>query len=189
MQINEKSSIIEAILFASGEPIDEEKLAFASGVEIESISKLVKLLSDRYEKNKSSIRILKLGDSYQMSTKAEYAPYIKLALESKRTTTLSPAALEVLTIIAYNQPVTKAFVEHVRGIDSASVVNSLVEKDLLEEAGRLDVPGRPISYKTTSTFLRCFKFSSIDELPPLPSHKEQLSFDDVEEEPRALVLT
>ena len=102
-------------------------------------------------------------------------------MENKRATTLSPAAIEVLTIVAYNQPVTKSFIEHIRGIDSSSIVNSLVEKDLLEEAGRLDIPGRPISYKTTNTFLRCFKLSSIEELPPLPSHNDQVSFNDVEE--------
>lgn len=125
--------------------------------------------------------VLKLGNCYQLSTRAEYSGYIKTALENKRTATLSPAAIEVLTIVAYNQPVTKAFIEHIRGIDSSSIVNTLVEKDLLEEAGRLDVPGRPISYKTTNTFLRCFQLSSISELPPLPSHNEQVSFDDVED--------
>ena len=92
---------------------------------------------------------------------------------------LSPAAMEVLTIIAYNQPVTKGFVEHVRGIDSSSVVNSLLEKNLLEEAGRLDVPGRPIAYKTTDAFLRAFQLSSLEELPALPSADGQVSFDEI----------
>ncbi|MDE5577553.1 MAG: SMC-Scp complex subunit ScpB, partial [Oscillospiraceae bacterium] len=88
-------------------------------------------------------------------------------------------AMEVLTIIAYNQPVTKGFVEHVRGIDSSSVVNSLVEKNLLEEAGRLDVPGKPIAYKTTPAFLRCFQLSSLDDLPALPDSDGQVSFDEI----------
>ena len=96
--------------------------------------------------------------------------YVKLAAETKKNAPLTPAAMEVLTIIAYNQPVTKSFVEHIRGTDSSSVVNSLVEKGLLEEAGRLDVPGRPIAYRTTPVFLRCFGFESLDDLPPLPGH-------------------
>ncbi|MFA5659511.1 MAG: SMC-Scp complex subunit ScpB, partial [Oscillospiraceae bacterium] len=87
--------------------------------------------------------------------------------------------MEVLTIVAYNQPVTKSFVEHIRGIDSSSVVNSLVEKELLEEAGRLDIPGKPIAYRTTNAFLRCFRLSSLAELPPLSGKNEQVSFDDV----------
>jgi len=188
MQIDEKISIIEAILFASGDPIDCEKLALASGIEIESIAKLVLLLGDRYENCNSSLKVLKLGNCYQLSTRLEYSGYIKTALENKRTATLSPAAVEVLTIVAYNQPVTKSFVEHIRGIDSSSIVNSLVEKDLLEEAGRLDVPGRPISYKTTNTFLRCFKLSSLDDLPSLPSHNDQVSFNDVDDEQKVEML-
>lgn len=182
MQLEEKLSVLEAILFACGEPIEDEKLSIASGVEASTLPKLIELLSDRYENSNSSLRIIKLGDSFQLSTKLEYAPFIKAAIETKRTATLSPAAMEALTIVAYNQPVTKSFVEHIRGVDSGSVVNSLIEKDLLEEAGRLDVPGRPISYKTTNTFLRCFKLSSIEELPPLPTHNDQVSFDDVEVE-------
>lgn len=181
MQIEEKISILEAILFASGEPIDSDKLSVASGIEQEAIPKIIQLLSDRYENQDSALKVLKLGNCYQLATKQQYAGYIKSALENKRATTLSPAAIEVLTIVAYNQPVTKSFIEHIRGIDSSSIVNSLVEKDLLEEAGRLDIPGRPISYKTTNTFLRCFKLSSIEELPPLPSHNDQVSFNDVEE--------
>mgnify|MGYP000051453820 CR=1 FL=1 len=179
MQIDEKLSIIEAILFASGEPVELEKLSLASGIEEETVPKLVQLLIDRYENNKSSLTIIKLNNSYQLATKSEYSEYIKSAMETKRATPLSPAAMEVLTIIAYNQPVTKGFVEHVRGVDSSSVVNSLIEKNLLEEAGRLDVPGRPLAYKTTNTFLRCFQLSSLDDLPPLPSHSDQVSFDEI----------
>ena len=103
-------------------------------------------------------------------------------METKNNSKLSQAAFEVLTIIAYNQPVTKGFVEHVRGVDSSSVVNSLVEKGLLEEAGRIDVPGRPIAFKTTSNFLRSFKLKSLDDLPPLPNQERQVSFDDVLDE-------
>ncbi|MCX7658004.1 MAG: SMC-Scp complex subunit ScpB, partial [Oscillospiraceae bacterium] len=115
MQLDEKISIIEAILFASGDPVEIEKLSFASGIEQETIPKLVKMLSDRYEETKSALVIIKLNNSYQLATKSEYADYIRNALETKRSVSLSSAALEVLTIVAYNQPVTKSFIEHIRG--------------------------------------------------------------------------
>ncbi len=179
MKINEGISAVEAILFAHGEPIEAEKLCAAAGVEADMPEKLVQLLIDRYESTGSALTVLKLGNSYQLAVKAEFFDYVRAALESKKNTPLSPAAMEVLTIVAYNQPVTKGFVEHVRGIDSSSVVNSLVEKNLLEEAGRLDVPGKPIAYKTTSAFLRCFQLSSLDDLPALPDSDGQVSFDEI----------
>ena len=179
MKINEGISAVEAILFAHGEPIEAEKLCAAAGVEADMPEKLVQLLVDRYESTGSALTVLKLGNSYQLAVKAEFFDYVRAALESKKNSPLSPAAMEVLTIIAYNQPVTKGFVEHVRGIDSSSVVNSLVDKNLLEEAGRLDVPGKPIAYKTTSAFLRCFQLSSLDDLPALPDSDGQVSFDEI----------
>ena len=179
MKINEGISAVEAILFAHGEPIEAEKLCAAAGIEADMPEKLIQLLVDRYESTGSALTVLKLGSSYQLAVKAEFFDYVRAALESKKNTPLSPAAMEVLTIIAYNQPVTKGFVEHVRGIDSSSVVNSLVEKNLLEEAGRLDVPGKPIAYKTTPAFLRCFQLSSLDDLPALPDSDGQVSFDEI----------
>ena len=179
MKINEGISAVEAILFAHGEPIEAEKLCTAAGIEADMPEKLIQLLVDRYESTGSALTVLKLGNSYQLAVKAEFFDYVRAALESKKNTPLSPAAMEVLTIIAYNQPVTKGFVEHVRGIDSSSVVNSLVEKNLLEEAGRLDVPGKPIAYKTTPAFLRCFQLSSLDDLPALPDSDGQVSFDEI----------
>lgn len=179
MKINEGISAVEAILFAHGEPIEAEKLCAAAGIESDMPEKLIQLLIDRYESTGSALTVLKLGNSYQLAVKAEFFDYVRAALESKKNTPLSPAAMEVLTIIAYNQPVTKGFVEHVRGIDSSSVVNSLVEKNLLEEAGRLDVPGKPIAYKTTPAFLRCFQLSSLDDLPALPDSDGQVSFDEI----------
>lgn len=179
MKINEGISAVESILFAHGEPIEAEKLCAAAGVEADMSEKLVQLLIDRYESTGSALTVLKLGNSYQLAVKAEFFDYVRAALESKKNTPLSPAAMEVLTIVAYNQPVTKGFVEHVRGIDSSSVVNSLVEKNLLEEAGRLDVPGKPIAYKTTAAFLRCFQLSSLDDLPALPDSDGQVSFDEI----------
>lgn len=179
MKINEGISVVEAILFAHGEPIEAEKLCAAAGIEEDTLIKLIQLLSDRYESDESALTVLKLGNSYQLAVKADFIDYVRAALETKKNTPLSPAAMEVLTIVAYNQPVTKGFVEHIRGIDSSSVVNSLVEKNLLEEAGRLDVPGRPIAYKTTPAFLRCFQLTSIDDLPPLPNTEGQVSFDEI----------
>ncbi|WP_455530060.1 SMC-Scp complex subunit ScpB [Ruminococcus sp.] len=168
MEIKDRLGAIEAILFASGEPIEIYRLSEASGVDAGTLPSMIRLLNERYEDCGSGICIKKLDSSYQMCTREEYAEQIRAALETKRTTPLSNAAMEALTIIAYNQPVSKGFVENVRGIDSSSVINNLVEKGLVEEAGRLDVPGKPIVYRTTSVFLRSFGLSSTAELPPLP---------------------
>lgn len=179
MDLQEGIAIIEAILFASGEPIAIDKIAQSAQLDAETAAKLVDQLERRYNVSESGLRILRFDNSYQITTRPEFAPYIKAALESRRQTPLSQAAMESLAIIAYNQPVTKAFVEQVRGIDSSSVVNTLVERGLLEEAGRLDLPGRPISYRTTSVFLRCFGISSLSELPPLPNQDGQMSLDEL----------
>ena len=130
------------------------------------------------------LELRRLDASYQLCTRPVYAGEIRRALELRRNTPLSAAALEVLAIIAYNQPVTRGFVEQVRGVDSSSVVTSLVEKGLVEEAGRLELPGRPISYRTTAAFLRCFGLGSLDDLPdvsgadeePPPEEDDQLTF-------------
>ncbi len=179
MEMNEKIAIIEAILFAGGDPIEEDKLSEASECEPEETKKILEILSERYSDDSCGIELLELNGSYQLATKKQFAPYIKSAFEIRKNTALSPAAMEVLTIVAYNQPVTKSFVEHVRGVDSSSTVNSLVEKKLLCEAGRLDLPGRPIAYRTTDVFLRAFQISSLDMLPPLPDREEQITIDEV----------
>lgn len=185
MEIKEKLGAIEAILFASGEPIEIYRLSEASGVDVGTLPSLIKLLNDRYDDVGSGLAIKKLDSSYQMCTREEFAPQIKAALETKKSTPLSNAAMEALTIIAYNQPVSKGFVENVRGVDSSSVVNNLVEKGLVEEAGRLDVPGKPIVYRTTAVFLRSFGLSSVADLPPLPGH-ENINISD-EEEPQLMI--
>lgn len=182
MQLEEKISTVEAILFAAGEPVEFDKLAFSAGIEITDLHKLVPLLNSVYKERSSALEVLKLEEAYQLVTREEYAPFIRTALETKRSSTLSPAAMETLTIIAYNQPVTRSFVDDVRGVDSSGVVTNLLEKELIEEAGRLDVPGRPLTFKTTANFLRCFGLSSIADLPPLPSEGSQLSFDDISAE-------
>ena len=167
MEIQKKLGAIEAILFASGEPVEIYRLAQASETDTGTLSSMIKLLNDRYNDCGSGIYIARLDSSYQMCTRQEFAPQIRAALETKKNTPLSNAAMEALTVIAYNQPVSKGFVESVRGIDSSSVINNLVEKGLVEEAGRLDVPGKPIVYRTTPVFLRSFGLSSLAELPPL----------------------
>ena len=158
MERNTRSPLclmLEAVLFASGEPVTLSRLAQACEAPESTVLTALKQLSAWYEKQKSALCVQQQGDSWQMCTHTAYAAVIE-------------RAMEVLTIVAYNQPVSKGFVEHVRGVDSSSVVNTLVEKELLMEAGRLDVPGKPIAYATTPHFLRCFGLQSLEELPPLP---------------------
>lgn len=128
---------------------------------------------EEFNRTHSGIRIVRLNDSYQMCTKAEYEPYIRLALELKHNAPLSPAALEVLAIVAYHQPVTKAFLEQVRGVDSSGVLNGLFAKGLIEERGRLELPGRPLLYGTTQNFLRCMNLTSLEELPQIPGQADE----------------
>ena len=181
MKLTEGIAAIEAIMFAYGEPITIEKLSEASGIDRETAVKLIDQLERRYNVQESGLRILRINNGFQIAARSEYAENIKAALETRKQQPLSQAAMETLSIVAYNQPVTKAFVEQVRGIDSSSVVNTLVERNLLEEAGRLDLPGRPVAYRTTDNFLRCFGLSRIEELPPLPNQEGQLDFDELAE--------
>lgn len=167
MEVKEKTAVIEAILFASGDPIELYRLSEASGVDAGTVPALIKALNDRYSDTGSAFCVKKLENSYQICTREEYAPAIRKALETRRNTPLSSASMEVLTVIAYNQPVSKSFVEKVRGIDSSSVINNLVEKGLVEEAGRLDIVGKPVVYRTTAVFLRTFGLSSISDLPDI----------------------
>lgn len=178
MDIQELANKLEAVLFASGEPVEDKRLCQALDAGISEIEGAAALLMEKYAEN-SGIELLRLDNSYQLATKQLYAPDIKAVLEIKRSTALSPAAMEALTIVAYNQPVTKAFVESVRGVDSSGVVNSLVEKGLLCEAGRLDLPGRPLAYVTTDNFLRAFRLTSLKDLPPLPEQSGQITIDEV----------
>lgn len=180
MEIVEGMAIIEAIMFACADPITAEKLAEASGIDEYTVSKIISQLERRYSVVGSGLRIIRLGNAFQMATAEELAPYVKAALENHKQTPLSQAALECLAIIAYNQPVTKGFIEQIRGIDSSSVVNTLAEKGLIEEAGRLELPGRPIAYRTNDTFLRCFGINSLENLPPLPAQEGQLSLDEID---------
>ncbi|MCL2696540.1 MAG: SMC-Scp complex subunit ScpB [Oscillospiraceae bacterium] len=182
MELQEGIAITEAILFAAGEPVSVDRLSEAAGIDSETVSKLIGQLERKYNVSDSGLRIIRLEDSYQIITRAEYAPFIKTALEIKRHAPLSQAALEVLAVIAYNQPVTKAYVEQVRGVDSNSVVNTLAERGLIEEAGRLDLPGKPVTYRTTQAFLRSFGLNEIGQLPPFPDQEGQMRLDGLYEE-------
>ena len=172
--IDQAQKQIFSILFAGGEAVEVSRIAAAIGADEETVLKYLPHLRDTLEEAGIPLRVLALEDRLQLATEPEFAPVIREALELRRATPLSQAALEVLAIVAYNQPVTRAFIEQVRGVDSSGVVNSLVEKELVEEAGRLELPGRPISYRTTSNFLRCFGLESLDGLPTVPEGAEEL---------------
>lgn len=170
MNSKELIPMLEAVLFAMGEPIEIERLCVALGLDEIVVSDALSELQEKYKSDDCGICLLKLDNKYQICTKQQYADNIRSVIEVKKNAPLSQAAFEVLAIIAYNQPVTKAFVEQIRGVDCGGVISSLCQKSLIEEKGRLDLPGRPLIYGTTAEFLRCFCISSLDELPPLPEN-------------------
>ncbi len=180
MNNREITAALEAVLFASGDPISKKRLAEVLETDENKIEKHIDSLAEKLESEGSGLEVLKLENTYQLTTKKAYAEYIKRAFDIKRKTPLSSAALEVLAVIAYNQPVTRAFTEQVRGVDCSGVIQTLIEKELIEERGRLELPGRPLLYGTTKNFLRCFSMSDLSELPPLP--KEQPEVSDVGEQ-------
>ena len=157
----------EAILFAAGERIELSRLAFALETDEAEVAAAVDALADQLAFERRGIRILKLEQGYQMVSSGEMSEYVTKALETRKPPKLSSSQLETLTIIAYYQPATKAMVEQIRGVDSAYSVAALMNKKLIEEAGRLNVPGRPIQYRTTPDFLRTFGLSTLEELPPI----------------------
>ena len=167
MEREELQRAIEAILFAAGERIDAARLAMALETDVADIIAAADDLANTYAYERRGIRILKLEKGYQMVSSGEMADYITKALETRKPPKLSSSQLESLTIIAYYQPATKAMVEQIRGVDSSYSISALINKKLIEEAGRLNVPGRPIQYKTTDAFLRTFGLSSLEELPPI----------------------
>lgn len=166
---------LEAVLFASGDPIGIERLSQTFEIKSEEVEKYIKELETKLEAQNSGVYVVRLENTYQLVTREEFAPYIKKAFDIKRRTPLSPAALEVLAVIAYNQPVTRAFIEQVRGVDCSGVVSTLIEKGLIEERGRLELPGRPLLYGTTKTFLRSFSLNDLSDLPPLPKDNPEVN--------------
>ncbi len=170
------TAAISAILFASTAPVETAKLASALDITAEEVNKAVKEIEKTLEKTDLGIRVKEVDGRYTLSTKPEYGETVAAYLDSRRAAFLSNAALEALAITAYNQPVTKAYISQVRGVYSSEVVESLVDKGLLQEAGRLDLPGRPMSYITTDKFLTVFGLDSIEDLP----ERDELSSDDTE---------
>lgn len=167
-----EKAMIEAVLFACGDPVEAQRLCELTGLEPAVLDLVVGQLEESYRERGSGLSVIRLGDCYQMTTRAEYGEAVRQALTIKKNAPLSSAASEVLAVIAYNQPVTKSFVEQVRGVDSSSIVNSLVTKGLIEEEGRLNLPGRPIAYRTTNTFLRSFSLESLEDLPKIHPPRE-----------------
>ena len=161
----------EAVLFSGGEPLSIERFSQVFDISPERVVEVMEALSKKLALNDRGVGLVRMENTYQLATKKDYAGYIKKMFDIKRRTPLSPAALEVLAVVAYNQPVTKSFIEQVRGVDCSEVVTTLVEKGLIEERGRLELPGKPLLYGTTKNFLRCFGISDLTELPPLPKNE------------------
>jgi segregation and condensation protein B len=173
MAVENPKAAIEGILFASGSSVELSRIASALEITESQAQKHISALIDDYNSAARGITIIQLKDSYQMVSVKEYAPQIRTVMDLRRNTPLSQAALEVLAVVAYNQPVTKAFVEQVRGVDCSGVLGSLTAKGLVEEKGRLELPGRPLLYGTTENFLRCFNISNLEQLPALPENDEE----------------
>lgn len=167
MEQEQLQRIIEAILFAAGERIEISRLAMVLETDPKDIEEAADALANELAFNRRGIRILKLEKGYQMVSSGEMADYITAALETRKPPKLSASQLEALTIVAYYQPATKAMVEQIRGVDSSYSIGALLNKKLIEDAGRLNVPGRPILYRTTPNFLRTFGLSSLEELPEI----------------------
>lgn len=178
-ELNIKAAI-EAILFASGSSVELSRIAKTLELSEKQAEEQISALIDDYNSSQRGITIIKLKDAYQMVSVKEYAPQIRTIMDLRRNSPLSQAALEVLAVVAYNQPVTKAFVEQVRGVDCSGVIGSLTLKGLVEEKGRLELPGRPLLYGTTENFLRCFNISSLEQLPALPENEEEQGNDDAD---------
>ena len=167
MEQQDLQRAIEAILFAAGERVELSRLAMALEADEQDVAKATEALMDELSYNRRGIRIIRLEQGYQMVSSGEMADYITKALETRKPPRLSSSQLEALTIVAYYQPATKAMIEQIRGVDSSYSVAALMNKKLIEECGRLNVPGRPILYRTTPDFLRTFGISSLEELPPI----------------------
>lgn len=168
MEMKEIESAIEGILFASGEPVQVDRICMALEIDRPAAEQVLQKLMDTYAYERRGIRLLRLEDSWQLCSAPDYADVIRKAFEIRKPAKLSQPAMEVLTIIAYYQPTTRAYVDQIRGVDSAYTISLLLDRKLIEECGRLQVPGRPHLYRTTRQFLRAFHLSSLDDLPEMP---------------------
>lgn len=173
MELKELEAAIEGILFAAGDPVPVERICFTLEQDKETVESVCQKLADEYSFERRGIRLLKLENSWQMCSAPEHAASIRKAFENRKPAKLSQPALEVLAIIAYFQPVTRAYIEQIRGVDSSYTVGLLLERDLICEAGRLSVPGRPMQFRTTKNFLRSFGLTSLEDLPELPSSTQE----------------
>ncbi len=168
MEMKEIEAAVEGILFASGEPVSIDRICVALDLDRDAVEKIVHRLADYYSFERRGIRLLQMEDAYQLCSAPEYAEIIHKAFEIRKPAKLSQPALEALTIIAYYQPTTRAFVDQIRGVDSSYTISLLLKRHLIEECGRLQVPGRPHLYRTTKTFLRSFHLNSLEDLPEMP---------------------
>lgn len=173
MELKELQAAIEGILFAAGDPVPAERICLALEQDRDTVDSVCQSLADQYKYERRGVRLIRLEGSWQMCSAPEHARAIRLALESRRPPKLSQPALEALAIVAYFQPVTRAYIEQVRGVDSSYTVGLLLERGLICEAGRLNVPGRPMQFRTTKTFLRSFGLASLEDLPELPSSTQE----------------
>ena len=188
VEMKEVEAAVESILFASGEPVSAERIGIALELDRPTVEMVLQRLTDYYAYERRGIRLLRMEDNYQLCSAPEYADAIRKAFEIRKPAKLSQPALEVLTIIAYYQPTTRAYVDQIRGVDSSYTMGLLLDRHLIEECGRLQVPGRPHLYRTTQAFLRAFHLNSLEELPEMPGMEAegQLRLDDVLAEPEAL---
>lgn len=174
MERKEIESAVEAILFASGEPVQVKRLCAALELARPAVERALKDLSGRYAFEQRGIRLVQMDDSWQLCSAPEFGDAVRRVLEVRRPAKLSQPALEALTVIAYYQPTTRAYVDQIRGVDSAYTMSLLLNRDLIEECGRLQVPGRPRLYRTTKQFLRAFRLNSLDDLPSLEETEDPL---------------
>ena len=182
LEMKEIEAAIEGILFSSGEPVSVDRICVAMDMDKATVELVLQKLADYYAYERRGMRLLRMEDSYQLCSAPDYADVIRKAFEIRKPAKLSQPALEVLTIIAYYQPTTRAYVDQIRGVDSSYTVGLLLERHLIEECGRLQVPGRPRLYRTTQAFLRAFHLRSLDDLPEMPSMEGdgQMRLDEME---------
>ena len=186
MEINKIKSIIESILFSAGRVVESKELMAILEISNEDLDAIMQSMKTEYNESQRGIEIIKVDNGYQMCSKKEYYDYIYPIFDNRAKPSLSPAAMETLSIIAYNPKITRAEIEQIRGVNSDGTIYKLLEYNLIEEVGRLDAPGRPTIYSTTKEFLKMFGISNLDELPELPKYKmdenEQIVIDEIMEE-------
>lgn len=186
MEMDKMKAIIEAILFSAGRPVETKEFMSALEISFEAVQDIMEDMRNEYKNEKRGIELVKTNDSYQLCTKPEYYEYIYPVFDKRSKPNLSQAALEVLSIIAYNPKITRAEIEQIRGVNSDGTIYKLLEYELIQDVGKLDAPGRPTIYSTTNNFLKMFGITNLEELPELPRYKidenEQIVIDDLVED-------